>query len=265
MKYVRLLPQVVEITKEVGQYIKNEGDNFDRKKIEKKGLNDLVSYVDRTAEEMLVEKLGKLFPEAGFVAEEGTAGGSEDKEWTWIIDPLDGTTNFLHGLPLYSVSVALAYQKKVAIGVVYEPNRDECFYAAEGKGAFLNGEHIKVSETASQNDSLLATGFPFQAFEKMPQYMQVLDDFMKTTHGLRRMGSAAIDLAWVACGRFEGFFEYNLKPWDVAAGSFIVQQAGGTVTDFEGDHNFIYGKEIIAGCPDVHADMLKTIEKRWNS
>lgn len=246
---------------EAGQFIREEAYEFTAEKIEKKGFNDLVSYVDKEAEKMLVHSCKDALPEAGFITEEGTENDRKEV-YNWIIDPLDGTTNFSHGLPIYSISVALMRGDEIIMGVVYEINRDEFYYALEGKPAFCNEEKIHVSETNSLSESLLATGFPYYSFDKMPKYLNILNDFMQSTHGLRRMGSAAVDLAYVACGRFDGFFEYNLNAWDVAAGAFIVKQAGGEVTDFSGGNDYIFGREIVAGC-SIQKNMIEVISKHW--
>ncbi len=247
---------------QTGQFIRHEAHQFSADLIEKKGFNDLVSYVDKQAEQQLVDGCQAILPEAGFITEEGT-NSIRKEEYNWIIDPLDGTTNFSHGLPVYSISLALMRGTEIVLGIVYEINRDELFYALEGQPAFCNDHEIKVSSIANLSDSLLATGFPYYDFDQMSCYLNILNDFMQTTHGLRRLGSAAVDLAYVACGRFEGFFEYNLNPWDVAAGAFIVQQAGGKVTDFKGTGDYIFGREIVASGL-IHGEILETIQNRWN-
>jgi myo-inositol-1(or 4)-monophosphatase len=257
----RILAEVVQLSKQVGNFIRLESTRFDSSRIEIKGLNDLVSYVDKEAEGRLVEGLKLILPEAGFITEEGTET-KKSEDYNWIVDPLDGTTNFMHGLPVYSVSVALSYRNKVVVGVVYEINRDECFYAMQDGKAYMNEREIKVSDAKSLSVGLIATGFPYYTFDKMPQYLDILNQLMKKSHGLRRMGSAAVDLAYTACGRFEGYFEYNLNAWDVAAGTLIVQQAGGIVTDFSGGENFIFGRELVAGCK-MHPELLKVIKGTW--
>jgi len=256
-----VLDQVRTLVKETGAFIGKEGRQFSREMIEYKGFNDLVSYVDKQAEIQLTNALQKILPEAGFVTEEGTISDT-GKAYTWIVDPLDGTTNFAHGLPVFAISIGLMHHDEIVLGVVYEINREECFYAIRGQAACCNDGPIHVSVESRLSGALLATGFPYYNFEKMPSYLQLLDRFMQTTHGLRRMGSAAVDLVYVACGRFEGFFEYNLNAWDVAAGAFIVQQAGGKVTDFLGGDNFIFGKQIVAAC-GVHDEMIHVIQKYW--
>ncbi len=257
----KLLQDVIVLVKETGEFIRQESRKFDSSKIEYKGKNDLVSYVDKEAERRLVHGLSEILPGSGFIAEEGTSNKKSDI-YNWIIDPLDGTTNFTHGVPAYAISIALLKRGELSLGVVYEINRDECFHAARGKGAFLNHAPIQVSKVKSLDKSLLATGFPYYNFDQMRQYLTILNDFMQSTHGLRRMGSAAVDLAYTACGRFEGFFEYNLNAWDVAAGALIVQEAGGTVTDFNGGNDYLFGREIVAGNV-TQPEMLNTIQKYW--
>lgn len=262
MDLEKVLNSTIEIVKQVGGFIRQEGQNFDRDNIEKKGFNDLVSYVDKQAEEQLVKGLRETLPEAGFITEEGTA---EDKgeQYKWIIDPLDGTTNFLHGLPVFAVSVALIRDEELVLGVVYEINMDECFYAREGGKAYCNGKEIKVSPVPTLSESLLATGFPYYDFNLMQDYLDILNQFMESSHGLRRMGSAAVDLVYVACGRFEAFYEYNLNAWDVAGGAFIVQQAGGKITDFKGGNDYVFGRELLASNGQVHQETLEVIQQHW--
>ncbi|MBW3467662.1 inositol monophosphatase family protein [Arthrospiribacter ruber] len=260
--FSEILTKTISTAKSAGSFIRQESKTFDRNKVEAKGLNDLVSYVDKEAEKIIVEKLKNILPEADFIAEEGTEGQS-GKDFTWIIDPLDGTTNFIHGIPVFAVSIGLKYKEDIVLGVVYEINLDECFYASKGNGAFLNGQPIVVSKSETLSESLIVTGFPYSAFGKIDDYLAVLRSLMETCHGLRRMGSAATDLCYVACGRSEGFFEYDLKPYDVAAGVIILAEAGGKVSDFSGGDNYIFGKEILASNSHVHEEMLKEIQKVW--
>lgn len=245
---------------EVAAFQRAELTTFDKADVEHKGLNDLVSYVDRQSEEMLVARLQQLLPEAGFITEEGTIA-QHDKPYMWIIDPLDGTTNFTHGLPFFAISIALMKADRLLLGVVYEANRSECFSAIKGGGARLNGRSIRVSKVDSLEKSLLATGFPYYAFDKMPKYLEVLAGFMQQSQGMRRIGSAALDLAYVACGRFEGYFEYNLNSYDVAAGALLVLEAGGMVSDFKGGDNYIFGREILAATEGVHKQMLADVSR----
>lgn len=263
MNKQEILTDLTSLCYDVGEYIEREALQFDHKKVEEKGLNDLVSYVDKTAESQLVEGLKKILPQAGFITEEGTASHSNE-HYRWIIDPLDGTTNFTHGLPVFAISVALLAGEVLSIGVVYEINRKEMFTAIAGEGAFLNKIRISVSPRLNLAESLLATGFPYYDFEQISAYLKILNEFMKSTHGLRRMGSAAVDLAYVACGRFEGFFEYNLNAWDVAAGCLLVKEAGGQVMDFKGGVDYLFGREIIAGGQMIN-EMQQVITKHWTS
>lgn len=256
-----LTSEVIKVAKEVGLFIQEEATKFDREKIEHKGLNDLVSYVDKESEKKLIRRLNDLLPEAGVLAEEGT-GNSSGQSYQWVIDPLDGTTNFTHGLPVYAISIALKCESEIIIGVVLELNQNECFSAWKGGGAWCNGKSIHVSNVPSLSGALLATGFPYYEFDQLSNYIEIITYFMKNTHGLRRMGSAAVDLCYVACGRFEGFFEYNLKPWDIMAGVLIVKEAGGTVSDFSGNKPDLSGWETLAA-GDIHNEMQQVIESYW--
>lgn len=259
----QLCKGVIECSKVAGAFIRKERLSFNNEKVEYKGLNDLVSYVDKTAELMLVEKLHKLFDAAGFITEENTAG-SENQDYHWIIDPLDGTTNFVHGIPCYCVSVGLTFKNKVVLGVIYEINLDECFYAWNGGGAWLNGKKINVSEVTTIGKALIATGFPYTNFTRMKEYMSVFDYCMHNSHGLRRLGSAAVDMAYVACGRFEGFYEYGLNSWDIAAGCVIIEEAGGKISDFSGGDDFLNGKEIIAFNSGCFSEFLTIAKKEFS-
>jgi myo-inositol-1(or 4)-monophosphatase len=255
----QLCNEVIEIAKTTGEFIRAESVKIKTHHIESKGNHDFVTYVDKTAEKLIVEGLQKVFPDSGFITEEKTIA-TEQKEYMWIIDPLDGTTNFIHGLPCFSISIGLMQGSRIVMGVIYEINLDECFYAWEGGKAYLNGQEIKVSSTTRLNDSLLATGFPYHDYSRLERYLELFAWCLHNTHGVRRLGSAAADLAYVACGRFDAFFEYGLNAWDVAAGVIIVKQAGGTVMDFEGGDNYIFGGELIAsnmGIVDEFLDKAK--------
>lgn len=262
MNLITIVEQVVELSKSTGEFIRTESKNFNTKSVEYKGKNDLVSYVDKTAEQQLVSGLKSILPEAAFITEENTE--NTEGKFQWVIDPLDGTTNFVHGLPCFCISIALLENKKAVLGVIYEINLDECFYATKGGGAFLNRIKIKVTETAELSQSLLATGFPYHDYSRLKEYMRVFDHCMHHTHGLRRLGSAAVDLAYVACGRFEGFFEYGLNAWDVAAGVIIVREAGGTVSDFSGNDNPIFGAEIIATNKNIYSEFLEMLKSKFD-
>jgi myo-inositol-1(or 4)-monophosphatase len=249
----------IEIIKATGNYISDEMQSFDKKKVESKGVHDFVSFVDKTAEKTLVKGLSEVFPEAGYIAEEQTVAQT-NAQFKWVIDPLDGTTNFIHGLMPFAISVALMDEQEVVLGIVYEISRDEVFYTWKGEKAYLNGNEIRVTDAPKVKDSLIATGFPYYDYDRLPQFMKTLDFFMQNSHGLRRLGSAATDLAYVACGRFDAFYEYSLSPWDVAAGAFLVQQAGGKVCDFSGGDNYIFGKEIIATNSKIFDEFLGNVK-----
>lgn len=262
MELEEITRKVADIVREVGSFIRTEAASFTQDKIEYKGLNDLVSYVDKTAEERLVEKLSQLLPAAGFITEEATINKTGEN-LNWIIDPLDGTTNFIHGIPTFAISVALQEGVELKAGVVYEINRDEMFSAWKNGGAYLNGSSIRVSGAEAINSTLLATGFPYYNFSKQQQYLAAFSELMRSCHGLRRIGSAAVDLAYVAAGRFDGFFEYNLNAWDVAAGALLVEEAGGKVIDFSGEAEFISKRELIAGSPLIADQLLEILRKHF--
>jgi len=263
LDYELLCNKVLAITRLTGNFIRKESMNFDANAIEFKGLNDLVSYVDKNAEKQLVRNLKKLIPEAGFTTEEETIN-SKGEVYNWIIDPLDGTTNFIHGIPVYAISIALYEGDQPVIGVVYEINRGEMFYTYKGGAAYLNNKEIRVSVRTALADCLLATGFPYYQFDKQAKYMQLFSEMMQKCHGLRRIGSAAVDLAYVACGRFDAFFEYNLNSWDVAAGAYLVQQAGGNIVNFSGGDEFLMTREILATNAKIDGELLETIDRHFN-
>lgn len=244
MDLQKITQEVVDCAKTVGEFIRTERKTFSYSNVEIKGLNDLVSYVDKTSEKLLVENLSKIFSSAGFIVEENTK--SETKEYNWIVDPLDGTTNFIHGIPCYAISIALEHKGEIIVGVVYEVAQNECFWAYKNGGAFLNGNKIHVSDRKILSESLIATGFPIYNFSRLESFVNTLTYLMKNTHGIRRIGAAAADLCYLACGRVDAFFEYSLNPWDVAAGAIIVKEAGGIVGDFKSKQNWLFGKEIMA-------------------
>ncbi len=251
--------QVVNLAKRVGIFIKNENVRIKEKDVEFKGVHNLVTYVDKTAETMLIEELGKIVPEAGFIAEEDDSL-EKGKRFNWIVDPLDGTTNYIHTVPLYSISIALTDGLETIMGIVYEINFQEDFYAWKGSPAFLNGKTIRVSKTKDLDNSLVATGFPYYDYSRLDEYLNLFKDLMQSSQGIRRLGSAAVDLVYTACGRFDLFYEYGLNPWDVAAGAFIVQQAAGKVTNFGGDDKFVFGKEIVASNRLIHNEFLDKLK-----
>ncbi|HBF87612.1 MAG TPA: inositol monophosphatase [Bacteroidales bacterium] len=259
MDLEKICSQVRELAENTGDFIRSQKDKITVDVVDIKGVHNFVTYVDTESEKKIVSGLINILPDAGFIAEEGTST-KKGSVYNWVIDPLDGTTNFIHGISPFAVSIALMEHDKVVLGVVFEVMLRECFYAWEGSAAYLNGKEIRVSERKKVSDSLIATGFPYYAYDRLQSFLKTLSHFMINSHGVRRLGSAATDLAYVACGRFEGFYEYSLSPWDVAAGVIIVQQAGGKVCDFSGNDNYIFGKEIIASNPDIHSEFLDVIK-----
>ena len=261
MELKELTAEVVLLSREVAAFIRVESARITEANVESKSRNNLVSHVDTTAERRFVDGLKDLLPEAGFIAEEGT--GEKVEGLNWVIDPLDGTTNFVHGVPCYCTSVALVKDGEVLLGVVVEVTRDECFAAWRGGGATLNGKPINVSVRGQLQESLLATGFPYDDFGFEGEYMDLLRELMHRTRGIRRLGSAAADLAYVACGRFEAFYEYGLNSWDVAAGVLLVREAGGKVSGFHPSKDPVFDEEIVASNSAIHEELLEVIEKNW--
>ncbi|MEI8115208.1 MAG: inositol monophosphatase family protein [Bacteroidia bacterium] len=255
-----LCTQVQELAREVGGFIFEERLKFTSDDIIHKGKSDMVTYVDKTAEAKIVAALQVLLPDSGFIAEEGTAEDNGEK-YRWVIDPLDGTTNYIHGISPFAVSIALMENQEIVMGVIYEISLNEMFYAWKGSRAFLNGKEIHVSTAATTANSLIATGFPYYDFSKLDHYLEAMNFFMRNSHGMRRLGSAASDLAYVAAGRFEGFYEHALHPWDVAAGIIIIQQAGGKVCDFNGGNNYLFGGEMIACNANYFDEFYEIVHK----
>ena len=258
MDYQELCFRVQEIAKKAGQFIREEREKISSDDVELKSVASLVTYVDKNAEKQIVDALSQLIPGSGFVAEEGTAT-SKGEKFMWFVDPLDGTTNYIHGVPPYSVSIGLSENDSLVLGVVYDVAHDELFYAWKGSPAFANGKEIKVATAKKSEDTLIATGFPYYDFEKTELYIEALKELMKSTRGIRRLGSAAIDICYVAAGRFDAFYEHALHAWDVAAGVFILQQAGGKTTDFNGGNNWLFGGEIIASSKNYFPEFYRII------
>lgn len=258
-----LTKQVANLSRAIGNYLKGELKNIKSSDIKSKGTNDFVTYVDKTAEKKLVSELRKLLPEAGFIVEENKELTTKER-YNWIVDPLDGTTNFIHGAPPFSISIALQENDKIISGVIFEVNLNECFYAWDKGGAFLNGYPIHTSNNAKISDSLVATGFPYIDFSRLDAYMEVFGELMKRSHGIRRLGSAAVDLAYVACGRYDSFYEYGLNAWDVAAGTIIVKEAGGIVSDFSGQDNYIFGKELVATNNFTFEEFINLVKSKFS-
>ena len=255
----------IKAARRAGQVINRASNDLDLIKVSTKQPNDFVTEVDKAAEAAIIEILREAYPDYGILAEESgqSAGrGSQDSEYQWIIDPLDGTTNFIHGMPQYAVSIALAKSGIVEQAVVFDPNRNELFTASKGSGAFLNERRIRVSKRLKLQDSLLGTGFPYRMFDQIDTYLAIFKELAQKTAGMRRPGAASLDLAYVACGRYDGFWEFGLAPWDMAAGTLLVAEAGGLVSDMRGDATYLESGNIIAGTPKVFAPLLKLIEEK---
>lgn len=253
----KVLKQVTDIANDIGVYLKTEQSKLKSSAVEMKGLRDYVSYVDKEAEKQLVSALQPIIANAGFVTEEDTVEQKE-REYTWIIDPLDGTSNYVHGLIPYNVSIALTYKQETILGVVYDPVADEMFTAIKGDKARLNNEEISVSTRDELKNSFIGFGIPYQVDSKSKEVLKATWSYFGSA-SFRLVGAAAIELCFVACGRYDAFFHSGLSPWDVAAGAFILQQAGGKITDYKNGTNYIYGKEVVATNSLIHNDIMKQI------
>ena len=256
----QLTHQAIQAVRETAVFLQTEVNRVKPGQVEEKHLNGLVSYVDRTAEEMLVERLHRILPEAAFVTEEETVEQHQTADLQWIIDPLDGTTNYLYGLPHYSVSVGLKSGADMMIGIVHHVPNDEMFYAWREGGAWCNDAPIRVSQRNTLRQALVATGFPYHNFSRAEGWFKALRTFIAEGRAVRRYGSAALDLAYVACGRFDIFFEYSLNAWDVAGGTLLVHEAGGRVSDFKGGNDFISGGEMLACNAAVYDEALTIVQ-----
>jgi myo-inositol-1(or 4)-monophosphatase len=255
-----MLTTAVKAARRAGNIIARGARDLDLLTVTTKGPKDFVSEVDRAAEAAIVETLHAAYPDHAVFAEEGTARDrNAGAEHVWIIDPLDGTTNFLHGFPQYCVSIALAHKGVVTQGVVYDPVRNDLFTATRGRGAFLNDRRIRVSRRAHLREALVGTGFPFRDGSYIDSYLRMMKVMMQQTAGLRRPGAAALDLAYVAAGFYDGFFEIGLNAWDVAAGSVLVLEAGGLIGDLAGEGNYLHGGEVVAATPKIFAQMVQTL------
>ena len=252
-----MLNTAIKAARSAGAIINRASLDLDLLKISTKSANDFVTEVDHKAEEVIIETLLAAYPGHGILAEEsGREHGAKDSEFVWIIDPLDGTTNFIHGFPVYCVSIALAHRGQVQQAVVYDPTRNDLFYASKGRGAFLNDRRLRVSKRVRLADCLISTGFPFRKGDNFKRYMQMFEVVMQSCAGLRRPGSAALDLCYVAAGYTDGFFETGLSPWDIAAGSLMVTEAGGLIGNFTGEADYLYQREVMAGNPKVYAQLV---------
>lgn len=252
----------VKAARAAGSIINRAALDIESVRVSQKKANDFVTEVDQAAEQAIIETLLTAYPGHGIWAEEsGREHGAKDSEFVWIIDPLDGTTNFIHGLPVYCVSIALAVKGKVEQAVVYDPTRNDLFTATKGRGAYLNDRRIRVSKRTELKQALVSTGFPFRPGDNFNQYLNLLGEVMQRTAGLRRPGAAALDLAYVAAGYTDGFFEKGLQPWDMAAGSLLVTEAGGLVGNFTGEADFLEQSECLAGNPRIYGQLVNIVGK----
>jgi len=255
-----MLNTAIKAARAAGSIINRAALDLEVLKVGTKGPNDFVSEVDRAAENAIIEILLEAYPGHAILAEEsGREHGAKHSEYTWIIDPLDGTTNFLHGFPVYAVSIGLAFRGKVEQAVVYDPTRNDLFFASKGRGAFLNDRRLRVSKRTRITDALIGTGFPFRKGDNFKRYVKMFEEVMQHCAGLRRPGAAALDLCYVAAGYYDGFFETGLNPWDVAAGSLIITEAGGLIGNFTGEADYLYQREVVAGNPKVYGQLVQIL------
>lgn len=258
----------MEAAQQAGKLIRDRVGSISQEEISQKSFSDFVTEVDLESEKIIITNIKKCFPSHHIMAEESFKDKDYKKaDYIWIIDPLDGTTNFIHSFPFIAISMALMYKGELILGVIHDPLRNETFYTEKDSGAFLNGKKIKVSRTIEPHSSLIATGFPFRNKQYIENYVKIFQQMLHSVNDLRRAGAAAIDLAYVACGRVDGFFEYALSPWDIAAGTILIKEAGGVVSDFDGKDNYLLTGNIIAGNPIIHkflSDKLKEILGGFN-
>ncbi|MBU6257715.1 MAG: inositol monophosphatase, partial [Burkholderiales bacterium] len=255
-----MLNIAIKAARAAGSVINRAALDLEVIKVGSKGPNDFVSEVDRAAERAIIDILLEAYPGHGILAEEsGREHGARDSEFTWIIDPLDGTTNFLHGFPVYAVSIALAHRHVVQQAVVYDPTRNDLFYASKGRGAFLNDRRLRVSKRTRLADALIGTGFPFRKGDNFKRYVKMFEEVMQSCAGLRRPGAAALDLCYVAAGSYDGFFETGLSPWDIAAGSLMITEAGGLIGNFTGEADYLYQREVVAGTPRIYGQLVNVL------
>jgi len=256
-----MLNTAIKAARAAGAIINRASLDLDRLQVNTKGPNDFVTEVDQAAETAIIDVLLGAYPGHGILAEEsGSARGAPHSEYVWIIDPLDGTTNFIHGFPTYAVSIGLAFRNQVQQAVVYDPTRNDLFYASKGRGAFLNDRRLRVSKRTRLADCLVGTGFPFRSGDDFKRYMKMFETMMQSCAGLRRPGAAALDLCYVAAGWYDGFFEIGLKPWDMAAGSLMVTEAGGLVGNFTGEADYLFQGEVIAGAPRIYGQLVNILK-----
>jgi myo-inositol-1(or 4)-monophosphatase len=259
-----MLSIAVRAARRAGSIINRAALDSGGLQVKSKQANDFVTEVDRAAEAAIIEAVQKAYPEHAILGEESGAVASpavsKDAEYRWIIDPLDGTTNFIHGFPQYCVSIGIEHRGKLAHGVVYDPVRNELFTASKGRGAFLNDRRMRVSKCLKLQDALIGTGFPFKELARADLYLKQLRNLMEKSSGVRRAGAAALDLAYVACGRLDGFWELGLSPWDMAAGALLIQEAGGLIGDLEGDQSFMESGDLCAATPKIFSPLLQELK-----
>lgn len=254
----------VRAARAAGGIIVRNMDRLDRLKVVAKREHDYVSNVDKMSEEMIISTIRDAYPDHAILAEE-SGKQAKKSDFQWIIDPLDGTTNFLHGFPQFAVSIALKHKNRLEVGVIYDPVSQELFTASRGNGATLNDKKIRVSSQKGLQDALLGTGFPYHDHSYLDTYLETMKELMQKTAGIRRPGSAALDLAWLAAGRIDGFWEFNLKAWDIAAGALMIREAGGIVSDFENKDGYLESGDIVAATPKVFPEMIKIIQEKVNA
>jgi myo-inositol-1(or 4)-monophosphatase len=255
-----MLNIAVKAARAAGAIINRAALDIDILKVNTKNPNDFVTEVDHASERVIIDTLLEAYPGHGILAEEsGRTHGAKHSDYVWIIDPLDGTTNFIHGLPTYAVSIALSHRGQIQQAVVYDPARNDLFYASKGRGAYLNDRRLRVSKRTRLSDSLIGTGFPFRKGDNFKRYLKIFEEVMQHCAGLRRPGAAALDLCYVAAGWYDGFFETGLQPWDVAAGSLMVSEAGGLIGNFTGDADFLHQREVVAGNPKVYGQLVQLL------
>ncbi|MFN7724547.1 MAG: inositol monophosphatase family protein [Rubrivivax sp.] len=255
-----MLNIAIRAARAAGSIINRGALDLDVLKVGHKGPNDFVSEIDQLAERAIIDILLEAYPGHGILAEEsGREFGAANSEFVWIIDPLDGTTNFLHGFPVYCVSIALAFRGVVQQAVVYDPTRNDLFYASRGRGAYLNDKRLRVSRRTRLSDSLVGTSFPVRKGDNFKRYMKMFEEVMQGCAGLRRPGAAALDLCYVAAGYYDGFFETGLNAWDIAAGSLMITEAGGLIGNFSGEADFMFQREVVAGNPKVYGQLVQIL------
>jgi myo-inositol-1(or 4)-monophosphatase len=242
-----------------GKIISRASLDIDQLKVSTKQQSDYVTEVDKAAEATIIDTLRETYPKHAILAEETGHSGQEGSEYQWIIDPLDGTTNFIHGFPQYAVSIAMAHKGVLTHAVIFDPSRNELFTASKGAGAYLNDKRIRVSKRIRLDEALIGTGFPYRVFDHVDAYLAIFKEMTKRTAGMRRPGAASLDLAYVAAGRLDGFWEFGLSPWDMAAGALLISEAGGLVGDLAGESNYLATGNIIGGTPKVFSQILQVI------